>query len=66
MTTDPDLTLALPIPDAAKSIGMSPSALRRLIAAGEIIARYPTSRPVVDVRELRAYLDRCPTERPTR
>lgn len=54
--------LALSIPEAAAMIGVSSTALRRLIDAGEIIPRYPNSRPVVPVAELQAWLDRAPTE----
>lgn len=61
-----DDQLALTIPAAAMRLGMSVRALRRLIDDGRITVRYPTSRPVIEVSELRDFLASAPTEKPIR
>lgn len=55
--------LAYSIKEAAEACGVSVDTIRRAITANDLIARYPTSRPVVDADELRAWLASKPTER---
>lgn len=55
--------IAYTIPGAAEASGVSPDVIRRAIRAGNLTARYPTSRPVVLADDLRAWLASTPTER---
>lgn len=54
---------ALTIPDAARYLGMSESALNALIRNGDIEKRYITSHPVIRVADLDALLEAAPTSR---
>lgn len=54
---------ALTVPDAARYLGISESAMRAKIREGEVTPRYLTSHPVVPVAELDALLLAAPTER---
>jgi hypothetical protein len=51
------------IPSAAIATGHSESVIRRAIRAGDLIPRYPTSKPVIRAVDLQAWIDRAPTER---
>lgn len=54
---------ALTVPDAARYLGISESALRQKARVGDIDFRYITSHPVVLVADLDALLVAAPTER---
>lgn len=56
---------ALTVPDAARYLGMSETALRAKIRNGDIELHYLTSHPVVKVADLDALLDAAPTEHRT-
>lgn len=58
--------LALTIPDAAAAVGVSESTLRRAIATHSLIARYVGTKPVIQVRELDAWLESLPSLPPAR
>jgi len=55
--------IAYTITEAADACGVSEPIIRRAIAAGDITARYPTSRPVIEADELRDWLTTRPTEK---
>ncbi|MEA5453253.1 helix-turn-helix domain-containing protein [Sinomonas sp. JGH33] len=57
---------AFNVQQAAELCGVSPDVIRRAIARGDLIARYPSSRPIVEASELDTWLDRLPTEPPGR
>lgn len=54
--------IAYTIRDAATATGYSESTIRRAIAAGELVLRYPAQRPVIAADELRAWIANAPTE----
>lgn len=54
--------IALTIPEAAKAVGVGVTTLREAIRNGDLIAHYPTSRPVVLRSELEEWLKSTPTE----
>ncbi len=56
---------AYSIAEAAEAAGVSDKTIRRAIEAGDLAVRYPTSRPVVPVDELRAWIDAMPSQRPS-
>jgi predicted DNA-binding transcriptional regulator AlpA len=51
---------------AAEMVGLSRSTILRAIAAGDLIEHYVTSKPVIFVDELRAWIAAAPTEGPRR
>jgi hypothetical protein len=53
--------IAATIPQAAELVGLSPDSIRRAIRAGEIVPRYPTSKPVILLADLRAWVESSPT-----
>lgn len=55
---------AFNVQQAAELCGVSADVIRRAIARGDLIAIYPTSRPIIKATELDTWLDRLPTERP--
>lgn len=56
--------VAYTVQDAAASAGVSTDTIRRAIKSGDLIANYPTSRPVILRDELDAWLRASPTEAP--
>jgi hypothetical protein len=54
--------IAVTIDEAAALVGVSRDVIKRALRSGELIARYPTSRPVIFIDELRSWLQSCPTE----
>jgi len=58
--------LAYGIPDAATAVGVSESTLRRAIASHSLIARYVGAKPVIQAKELDAWLESLPSTPPTR
>lgn len=59
-------SLALSIADAAAVVGYGTTTIREAIDKGDIIPRYANRKPVIPVSELKAWLDRLPTEPPSR
>ncbi len=63
------MTIAKPkfaysIAEAAEATGVSDRTIRRAIEAGDLAVRYPTSRAVIPVDELRAWIESKPSQRP--
>lgn len=50
---------------AAEMTGHSVDVIRRAVRAGDLVPRYPTSKPVLLVEDLRAWVTRSPTEKKT-
>ncbi len=50
---------------AAAMTGVSIDVIRRAVRAGDLVPRYPTSKPVLLVEDLRAWVLRAPTEKRT-
>lgn len=48
---------------AAAATGYSSDVIRRAVRSGELVAHYPTSRPVILAADLLAWVTRSPTER---
>lgn len=64
MSAEPKVVLALTIRDAALAVGYSDDVIRAAIGRGELTARYATStKPVIEVDELKRWLKTSPTER---
>ena len=59
-----DGKLALTLPQAAEACGVSVEIIRRAVDKGDLIPRYPSSRPVVLVKDVEAWLESRPTSRP--
>jgi hypothetical protein len=54
--------IAVSIPDACAMTGVSREVLRQAIRRGDIPVHYPSSRPVIPVDELEAWLRSTPTQ----
>lgn len=52
------------VPEAAELTSISRDVLDIAIKRGELLARYPTSRPVIRLADLDEWLERLPTESP--
>jgi hypothetical protein len=63
-TTPPPICVT--VDQAAAMVGLSAQAIRRAILQGELSARYPTSRPVIMIEELHAWVDASTTRKPPR
>lgn len=55
---------AYTIQEAAEAYGVSADVVRAHIKRGNLAARYPTSRPVIDAEELAAWFQSLPSEAP--
>ena len=53
--------VSVTIPQAAELVGLSTDVIRRAIRSGELVPRYPTSRPVLLMADLRAWVESAPT-----
>lgn len=53
---------ALNIKNAAEYADVSRDVISAAIKRGDLIAHYPTSRPVIKVSELEKWIDNTPTE----
>jgi len=62
MTTP--LQRAWRVDDAAAHYGVSRDVLYAAKKAGDLVFRYPTSRPVIDDSEMQRWLSSLPTEKP--
>ncbi|MFI8413748.1 hypothetical protein ACIGB6_14940 [Paeniglutamicibacter gangotriensis] len=54
--------MAFTVQEAAAAYGVSTDTIRANIKAGNLIARYPTSRPVIGADELQDWFEALPTE----
>lgn len=54
--------VAYNLQDAAANAGVSVDTIRRAMRSGDLIAHYPTSRPVIMRAELEDWLRSKPTE----
>jgi len=57
--------ISLSYEDAAAVVGVSVDVIRRAVRAGDLVPRYPTSRPVLLRRDLEEWVESAPTERPS-
>lgn len=57
------MKLAYTIAEAAEACGVSEPIIRRAIRKGDLVPRYPTSRPVIPADELADWLKTLPTSR---
>lgn len=55
---------AYTVQSAAKTWDVSMDTIRAAIKRGDLIAKYPTSRPVISTAEMEAWFDSLPTEPP--
>ncbi|GAA1866204.1 hypothetical protein GCM10009715_11770 [Paeniglutamicibacter psychrophenolicus] len=53
---------AYTVQEAAATYGVSMDTIRVNIKAGNLVARYPTSRPVIGADELQDWFETLPTE----
>lgn len=58
------MKLAYTIAEAAEAVGVSTDVIRRAIRRGDLVASYITSRPVIAVSELEAWIAAAPTTSP--
>lgn len=56
--------MAYTVQEAAAAYGVSADVIRAHIKAGNLTARYPTSRPVIGCEELKDWFDALPSEAP--
>ncbi|MHA7303691.1 hypothetical protein ACX80E_00345 [Arthrobacter sp. TMN-49] len=49
--------LAYTVQDAAATYGVSADVIRAHIRAGKLVARYPTSRPIIGADELKNWFE---------
>ncbi len=56
--------LALTYEEAIEATGVSREVLKEAVRKNELIASYPSSRPVFRISELERWLESLPTERP--
>lgn len=56
--------LALRVNDAAAACGVGRDELYAAHKRGDLVFRYPTSRPVIEIHELQRWLKSRPTEPP--
>ena len=56
--------LSMSVRDAAEYTGVSRTELYAAIKRGDLIARYPTTKAVIETQELQAWLQTRPTESP--
>jgi len=50
---------------AAEAYGVSQDVIRAHVEKGNLIARYPSTRPVIAAAELEEWFNSLPSERPT-
>lgn len=56
--------LAFTVQEAAAAYGVSADVIRAHIRHGNLAARYPTSRPIIDAAELAAWFQALPSDAP--
>lgn len=57
------MKLAYTYAEAASACGVSEKVIQRAVQCGDLVPRYPTSRPVLLVDDLRGWLESAPTQR---
>ncbi len=57
---------AYTVQEAAVAYGVSPDVIRAHIKAGSLVARYPTSRPIVGAEELNDWFEALPEDSPSK
>lgn len=62
MSAPEDFKKAYTVQEAAKAYGVSPDVIRAHIKAGDLVARYPTSRPIIGAGELKNWFEALPSE----
>lgn len=55
---------AFTVQSAAKAYDVSADIIRAALKRNDLIARYPSSRPVIAAEELKAWFEALPTEAP--
>ena len=55
--------IAYTLPEAAVVAGVGITVIKEACDRGDLIKRYPTSRPVIRVADLEAWMENLPTER---
>ena len=50
------------VQSAAKTWDVSMDTIRAAIKRGDLVAKYPTSRPVISTKEMDAWFDALPSE----
>lgn len=66
MSTDLSQRISVSIQQAAELTGVSVDTIRRAVAAKQIPVKYPTSRAVMLVEDLRAWIAAAPSDRSER
>lgn len=56
--------MAYTVQEAAAAYGVSADVIRAHIRAGNLAARYPSSRPILGSEELKDWFDSLPSEPP--
>ncbi len=56
--------LAFTVQEAAAAYGVSADVIRAHIKAGRLVARYPTSRPIIGAEELKDWFEALPSGAP--
>lgn len=57
--------IAYDMEGAGEATGHSKDVIRRAVRAGDLPVHYPTSKPVILADDLRAWIERSPSESPT-
>ena len=57
-----DQKQAFTVQEAAAAYGVSADVIRAQIRAGNLVARYPTSRPIIGTDELKNWFEALPSE----
>lgn len=53
---------AFTVQEAAEATGVSADVIKSHIKHGNLVARYPSRRPIIPAEELRNWLEHLPTE----
>ena len=53
---------AYTVQEAAKAYGVSTDTIRSSIKRGDLVAKYPTSRPIIGAEEMRSWFEALPSE----
>ena len=53
--------VAYNVQEAAKEVGLSTTAIRAAIRTGHLVAKYPTSRPLILAEDLAAWVGSAPS-----
>lgn len=61
MTTT--VKISYSVQEAAAAVGLSPDSLRAAIRSGDLVAKYPTARPVILHDDLYEWINAAPSRR---